>query len=519
MERKCETGYEAKCFYFGLPSKPVLVYRTGTPFKRPTGPEAYHVRREVRPVFDHPIADAWDELGPLVPDYLDSIKHKESGPPVLWIGVKPGSLSREAAQVAAIGCEGLLKKFELTDVEVAFRESVFTRSARAGPQLLKYASPFPFCATADVCSPLTPALGLQIAAQDTPHVEGTGALYIRESSDSTKVFVLTARHVVLPPNAGPNELYTRKDVRPRQPRRDVLLIGSKAFQQVLKSTMVKIRADAFMVDHYNDQLEELAMRVPGGKEDQDQVAYWQDKKEQAKKAIDTLDEFHTEVTKNWSIEEHRILGHIAYSPPISVGTGAKRFTEDWALIELDREKIDWSTFKGNVIDQCTNLSFSDLSRNIHPDVPLATYRYHLERLLQLQGVVKDDELRHPTLFNANGERCLPVTKNGTSTGVTIGRASGMMSFVREYFPSGDHETSMELAFYAYNRKDGAFSVFSAHGDSGSIIADYTGRIVGLLTGGCGSTDFDVSYATPFYWLWDERIKMEFPDACLYQPTA
>lgn len=143
-------------------------------------------------------------------------------------------------------------------------------------------------------SPLTPALGLQIAAQATPYVEGTGALYIRESSDSTKVFVLTARHVVLPPNAEPNELYIRKDVRPRQPRRDVLLLGSKAFQQVLKSTMVKIGRDAFKVDHCNDRLEELAMRVPGGKEDQ--VAHWQDTKEKTKKAIDTLDEFHTEVT-------------------------------------------------------------------------------------------------------------------------------------------------------------------------------------------------------------------------------
>ena len=76
------------------------------------------------PVFDHLIADAWDELGPLVPDYLDSInvtwttidvvrlaeEEKEPGPPVLWIGVKPGSLSREDAQVATVGCEGLLKK-------------------------------------------------------------------------------------------------------------------------------------------------------------------------------------------------------------------------------------------------------------------------------------------------------------------------------------------------------------------------------------------------------------------------
>ena len=62
----------------------------------------------------------------------------------------------------------------------------------------------------------------------------------------------------------------------------------------------------------------------------------------------------------------------------------------------------------------------------------------------------------------------------------------MMSFViREYFPNGDHQTSMELPIYPFSHKDGAFS---APSDSGSVIADPTGRIVGLLTGGSGRKD-------------------------------
>ena len=51
-----------------------------------------------------------------------------------------------------------------------------------------------------------------------------------------------------------------------------------------------------------------------------------------------------------STENERVLGHIAHSPPISVGIGPKRFTEDWALIELHNEKFDWNSFKGNVVD-------------------------------------------------------------------------------------------------------------------------------------------------------------------------
>ena len=115
--RVSDAEFEAKSYYFGFPSRPVSVYRTGTPWERPIGP--YHVPKEARPVFDHPIADAWDELGPQVPDYLDSMNvtwttidvvrftedEKEPGPPVLWIGVKPGSLSREHAKATVVGCE------------------------------------------------------------------------------------------------------------------------------------------------------------------------------------------------------------------------------------------------------------------------------------------------------------------------------------------------------------------------------------------------------------------------------
>jgi hypothetical protein len=47
---------EAMWYYSGLPSNPLLVYRTGTtPWKQPTGPEAYRVLKEVKPVFGHEI--------------------------------------------------------------------------------------------------------------------------------------------------------------------------------------------------------------------------------------------------------------------------------------------------------------------------------------------------------------------------------------------------------------------------------------------------------------------------------
>lgn len=119
------------------------------------------------------------------------------------------------------------------------------------------------------------------------------------------------------------------------------------------------------------------------------------------KAEANVNEFHGNITRSWSAESQRVLGHVLYTPPISVGTGDKRFTEDWALVELNREKFDWDTFRGNIIHLGTFQSISPrsssltiISRNqtygrpIHgQDVPYAQtrskFKYPHGSLLQL----------------------------------------------------------------------------------------------------------------------------------------
>ena len=87
---------------------------------------------------------------------------------MILIGVIPRTLEHKDAELALDGCKMLMKIFGLTGVKIAFRESRFTRSALAGPKLLGYLpSEHP---TADVCSPLTPALGLKISARATPNI-------------------------------------------------------------------------------------------------------------------------------------------------------------------------------------------------------------------------------------------------------------------------------------------------------------------------------------------------------------
>lgn len=65
---------EALCYYAGLPSRPRLLYRTGKEqWSRPRGLEAYSRRKELCEVFNHPIADVWnDDLGWKVVKIMDT---------------------------------------------------------------------------------------------------------------------------------------------------------------------------------------------------------------------------------------------------------------------------------------------------------------------------------------------------------------------------------------------------------------------------------------------------------------
>jgi len=135
---------EAKYYYHGLPSKPVLVARSGTDtWRLPPGPDA-HLRvpeKELRPGFHHGLSEVWGgHLGRQTYEVLDSMGVKWTSmdvvrigvvdeyeqfvaPVIIWIGVKPGTLSREDGLAAVKECKKLLVANDIDDVEVEIRES------------------------------------------------------------------------------------------------------------------------------------------------------------------------------------------------------------------------------------------------------------------------------------------------------------------------------------------------------------------------------------------------------------
>jgi hypothetical protein len=130
---------EAKNYYAGLPSHPVLVARSGTtPWEEPTGPEAQPQLKELRVAGSHAISKVWgDKLGPKVRTLLNSMEvHWTSidvvrigiedywyAPVVIWIGVTPGSLSGADGVVVVRRCRELLEEYTIFDVDVEIRES------------------------------------------------------------------------------------------------------------------------------------------------------------------------------------------------------------------------------------------------------------------------------------------------------------------------------------------------------------------------------------------------------------
>lgn len=135
-------------------------------------------------------------------------------------------------------------------------------------------------------------------------------------------------------------------------------------------------------------------------------------------------------------------------------------------------------------------------------------------LLQLNGYVCEAEFRSPQNLDIYNVKTLLAVKNGSATGTTFGRVNGLESVTRVYNDHGPSVDALEFIICGYDTEKGKNYRFSDDGDSGSMVVDRLGRLIGLLTGGGGPTGAaDRTYITPFYALKDE-ISNKFKDAHL-----
>ncbi|KAM5531457.1 hypothetical protein V8D89_014847 [Ganoderma adspersum] len=528
---------EALSYYAGLPSEPTLLYRTGKEWSPPRGPEAQRRRKELREVFEHPIAKVWNQdLGWRVVEVMDAhrilfttidvvrfkmvdvdeelsdeedadeeneeaeVKKPVVGPVTIWIGVFSGSTSATVAHDAAQAVLALLRDYQITDVD-------------AGPQLLRPVDDLD--PLVDVIGPLTPTLGLGISTTTRPNAQGTMALYLAEGRNSDKLLCLTCRHVLI----GPKEANVDFVRRPGGGPSDVILLGKKAFNTLLDTIQVRIGRHAISADRWRTQIEGFEKREEGTDADDVEKARKYRVKTQAllrkaEEAMEALGAFFSQVNNDWKKRGNRVLDPVLRSPAIRLGVGERCFTEDWGIFRVDRAKLG-DGFQGNKIDLGTKLRPDEFTLKCFPRGDANwRFKYPVDRLLPLKGTITDELMRHPDMWGLQGESCLLVVKCGNATGSTLGRANGVFSIVREYFQldMSVSRTSMEWGIISYDSKSGPFS---EPGDSGSIIADIRGRVGGMLTGSSGkSTASDITYATPFWWLLQQIRANGFPDAHL-----
>ena len=161
-----------------------------------------------------------------------------------------------------------------------------------------------------------------------------------EGGDSKRIFLVTARHVVFPPNTVDNNMY--EHVHPAQPRHNVLLLGDSAFKKLLASIRMEIGNAASTIGHQERRLE-AAEEMEGEEVERE--------REDAQAIIDEAEQTLREyplycqvVLKYWGAAGDRVLGHVLYAPPIGV-CAIVQYTEDFAIIEFDSSKIDAKNFK------------------------------------------------------------------------------------------------------------------------------------------------------------------------------
>ncbi|CUS06788.1 unnamed protein product [Tuber aestivum] len=394
------SSMEANLYYYGLYSRPVLVARTSTTlWKPPVCPPGYPSIKWVRTVGNHPLGNIWEgNLALQIHKILESRGVKwtstdvariglveEFLPPVIvWIGVQPGTVSREDGHAVAMACKGLLVENQIYNVEVEIRESVVTQYS--GPKFLKPAPPPD--PTAELREPLTSALGLSICSTRTLWAEGTG-------DTNLKLYLVTARHVVIPSDS---DNKVQADKFPSQRLNKIALFSPASFADYLKRIGIAIRRKESIVKCVKRFRHEAFERLRPGETNSEEAILQQTYQDNTLKAagneIEALGGLREEVAKTWSDLDNRIIGHLSFSPVLKYGAGEEGYTQDFALIEIDQSKIEIGSFTGNAIDLGTMLVPNQFTRMMFPHPEDShSFIYPIDRLFRIRGTIPDREMR------------------------------------------------------------------------------------------------------------------------------
>ncbi|KAL1666677.1 hypothetical protein GGF50DRAFT_50228 [Schizophyllum commune] len=512
-------SFEYAWAYTDFNGRPPCIYKSGPSW--PTHSGSLPIVRELGPASGHSIGAFWPAIGHAVGDTLDSkatdwrsidlascvdVNSREPFCPILlFVGVCPSSLVFGDAVLLATAVKKLLAKADIHDIEVAFVESIVVRAATNTPTLI---SPLRTGGSLHLSKSLSPILGLSIALLDHPHAEGTGGLYYGLVFEGrNRIALLTYAHVVLPPPIYDNTGMTVGN--PLESPRRIISPGEGAFDDARFEVGQVIVASEKEVEWCEAQIKYIKFRAQHTDGERDPpvpprlaqlLSAAQSTLKEAKAIRDAF------VTRAGA--EQRVIGQVLYAS-VRGASPPHGFNRDFALVLLDENAIDLQTFPGN-------LMFVGTSFFAHS----ASYETRIlgtDGMLRAGQPVTHAELESLTHPDIDSSKFLKVVKHGRTTGVTFGHAHGYDSVIRDPGDYGKPYRSCEIAVYPCRAPGQSTSDFARGGDSGSIVLDLDGRIVGLLTGVKESQGTNIcTYLTPYWWL-EPELKALFPSISRYSP--
>lgn len=477
MHSDWPTGPEAASYYYGLPTNPRLVARTGTAqFKQPqgdVGPRPFKVLCRVGP---HDIAGPWHDgtltvrimnaLRALRWTAIDVVRIGYAGgdffPVTILVSVEPSSTGWPEGKAAVDVCEQVLHDSLLFDVNVEIKEGVVfnlvnhkTAPPRA-PPLLTAEDVNTHERYIDDAAPLSELVGTEISLFDLPTYRGTKGCYLRDRKNGD-IYALTCRHVVLP-----NEDNTRDFTDPA--------VADYPIIQASEETTT---------DHTPSVAPELRSLWGRSARPQD-----------------------------------RIIGHVVCAPRIcSVGSGPATRMRDWALIKLHPGKHTtplrqlqnrvWTA--SNFAAKVRPILDKEIAPALRDKYPAFTEAEGNDNFsMELKGILHDSTLRKPPHeVKSKDEPSIVVMKHGAATGLTVGVSNNIRSVTRRHNAHNGAEVKcMEWCIVLQKHWDMIWQIpFSKGGDSGSVVFDTQGLVCGMVTSGNGQGGrADVTYASTIEWL-------------------
>ncbi|KAF9790395.1 hypothetical protein BJ322DRAFT_385619 [Thelephora terrestris] len=438
------------------------------------------------------------------------------GPIVIWIATHPDTTTAENAHDVSPDIISLLEKVGVEGAVIEWYEG--TVETLAGPPLLRVT--LDTDPTYYVRRFLTAVLGMPITTQEREDDDAQGSVgfFFHENKSkrgeaSARVPGVSNRHVLHKTNT---DDYQFKGAG--APRQLVRVCGSRRFQRGVNEIKARIGRLGSDAELFVTEIAELQLQVAS--EDPDEVeeaeagvTAKQAKLAEIKQHIGLLEAFDKEVNAQWSDIERRNMGHVDWAPKISVDVEGNRYTLDVGTFELDEAKFK-PHFKGNVIDLGAKYTPGELTDKFYPLHNTNTrtlFNPPPNRQLRVKGIVTRELLANPDCFDSNDEPCLIVLKDGGASDLTVGNHAGLEAYLADDFG----QESVELAIYNYNKQSGDFS---AKGDSGSLIVDGKGNMLGLLHSGMprGGSNH-VTFATPAWWI-VQKIKDQYPHADFYRTS-